>query len=489
MSNFPEDFLWGGATAANQFEGGWNLGGKGADVSDFQTAGALKKPRMVTYIDKDGNPGEVNSFMPLPDGAHRAVLDDHYYPYHEAVDFYHHYKEDIALLAEMGFKIFRMSIAWSRIFPKGNDEGPNEEGLEFYRNVFKELKKYNIEPLVTLWHYDDPLYFEEEMGGWMNHDNIKYFEKYAETVFKEYKDYVKYWLTFNEINTGIMAASFAKGYPEDLINRDYQCLHNKFVASARVVKKAHEINPDCMVGCMIAGGYCMYPYTCNPDDVIQSEKDEEEMVLYTADVMCRGKYPYFSKRIWKKYNVNLEITEEDLQDLKEGTVDMITYSYYSSSVATVQKLEENASGNFMSGVKNPYLKYSEWGWSIDGQGLRYSLNEFAHRYGLPQMVVENGLGAVDVLENGKVHDQYRIEYLREHVKAMSDAIEDGVELLAYTTWGCIDLVSAGTGEMKKRYGFVYVDRDDQGNGTLDRYRKDSFYWYKKVIETNGDDLD
>lgn len=489
MAKFPENFLWGGATAANQCEGGWNEGGKGLADSDVKTAGSLTEPRYITYIDKDGKPGKAVSEHHIPDGARKAVIEGYNYPYHEAIDFYHRYKEDIALFAEMGFKVFRMSIAWTRIFPKGIEEEPNKEGLDFYRNVFLELKKYNIEPLVTISHYDTPLYLEEELGGWSNRKLIELYDRYTEVIFKEYKGLVKYWLTFNEINCPILIKDIFPGYPFEKIKDDFQLLHYQFVASARAVKRAHEIDPNYMVGCMIAGGASKYPLTCDPKDVILTQESLQESTYYSCDVMARGEYPYFASRIWKKYNVNLDITEEDIKDLKNGAVDMITYSYYGSVCTTTHEVTDRAGGNLDMGPKNPYLQYSEWGWSLDPDGLRYSLNEYYARYQKPLMIVENGLGAIDALEeDGTIHDPYRIEYVKAHVEAMAEAISDGVDLIGYTPWGCIDLVSASTGEMKKRYGFIYVDKDNEGNGTLKRYRKDSFYWYKKCIETNGEEL-
>ena len=487
---FPKNFLWGGATAANQCEGGWNEGGKGLADSDVKTAGSLTEPRYITYVDSDGRPGKAVSEYDIPANARKAVVEGFYYPYHEAIDFYHRYKEDIAMFAEMGFKVFRMSIAWTRIFPKGIEEEPNQAGLDFYRDVFLELKKYDIEPLVTIQHYDVPLYLEENLGGWKNRKLIDLFGRYTETIFKEYKGLVKYWLTFNEINSLIMGKDILPEYPFERIKDDFLLLHHQFVASARAVKRAHEIDPDFVMGCMIAGGPSTYPLTCDPKDVAATQNRLQENIYYTGDVMVRGEYPYFAKRIWKEYGVELDITEQDREDLKNGTVDMITYSYYCTSCCTTHEVTETAGGNLNMGPKNPYLSYSEWGWSLDADGLRYSLNEYYGRYQVPIMVVENGLGAIDVLEeDGAVHDGYRIDYTRAHVKAMAQALEDGVDLRGYTPWGCIDLVSASTGEMKKRYGFIYVDKDNEGNGTLARYRKDSFYWYKKVIASNGEELD
>lgn len=486
---FSKNFMWGGATAANQCEGAWNVGGKGMTVSDAATAGTVTEPRYTTYVTKEGEQKKAVMFEELPQGAHRAVFDGYYYPYHEGIDFYHHYKEDIALFAEMGFKIFRMSISWARIFPKGIEEEPNQEGIEFYRNVFNELKKYDIEPLVTIFHYDLPVYLEEELGGWENRELIGLYEKYARVLFNEYKGLVKYWLTFNEINSPLLIRNYVPNYPKAKVKNDLQLLHHQFVASARVVRAAHEIDPNMKVGAMVAG-ICSYPLRCHPDDVIANQKRQQDDFYYCCDTMARGEYPYFAQRLWNEFDAKLDITEQDLIDLKEGKVDMVTFSYYSTGCTTVDPNAEKAKGNFSTGAKNPYLKYSEWGWSIDGQGLRYLLNELYGRYQLPLMVVENGLGAVDELEEeGTVHDPYRIAYTKEHVLAMRDAMNDGVNLLAYTYWGCIDLVSASTGEMKKRYGFIYVDKNNDGSGTLKRYKKDSFYWYKKVIESNGEDVD
>ena len=487
--SFPKEFMWGGATAANQCEGGWNEGGKGMTASDTSTAGTMTEPRYVTYRTEDGKEGKCTQFERLPDGAKHAVLPGYYYPSHEGIDFYHHYKEDIALFAEMGFKIFRMSMAWSRIFPKGIEEEPNQEGLQFYRNVFTELKKYGIEPLVTIQHYDCPLYLEDEIGGWDNRKTIAYFDKYTETIFKEYKGLVKYWLTFNEINSMLMVKDLFPSITNEYMQKQLQMLHYQFVASARAVRKAHEIDPNYVVGCMIAGGPSSYPLTCDPEDIMKNELHMQNNVFYCSDVMVRGVYPYFAERLWKENDFKLESIPEDFEDLKEGTVDMVTFSYYSTNCQTAKKDYEKSGGNFSMGAKNPYLNYSQWGWAIDGEGLRHALNLFYGRYGLPLMVVENGLGAIDTLEaDDTIHDPYRIDYTRVHVKAMDEAIEDGVNLIAYTYWGCIDLVSASTGEMKKRYGFIYVDRENDGSGSMRRIRKDSFYWYKKVIASNGEDL-
>lgn len=488
---FPEKFLWGGAISAHQAEGGWAEGGRGPSKSDIMTAGDINAPRMETYIDKDGNKCFMRhqTGLKLPAGAHYAVFDGYYYPNHVAIDFYHRYKEDIAMLAEMGFKVFRMSISWSRLFPKGIEEQVNQEGVAFYRSVFEELRKHGIEPLVTLWHDDTPLYLEEELGGWGNRDIIRYYDRYAETCFREFRGLVRYWLPFNEINNVLMFLDmFGNVSSDEMFRSAYQELHYKFVATAHAVNKAHQIDPENMVGCMICG-VPFYPDTCDPQDILWNYYTWEKGIYYASNVVCKGSYPTFARRLWKEHDVHLDMTEQDLKDIKNGCVDMYTFSYYMTSDVTTHTNDDIVGGNCTSGVRNRYLEYSEWGWSTDPLGLRYFLEKIYGMYEKPMMIVENGLGARDVLENGQVHDGYRIDYLRQHIREMNNAIENGVDLIGYTPWGCIDLISAGSGEMKKRYGFIYVDMNDDGSGTLDRYRKDSFYWYKKVIASNGKDLD
>ena len=404
----------------------------------------------------------------------------------------------------MGFKIFRLSINWTRLFPKGDEEKPNEKGIEFYRNVFEECKKYGIEPLVTISHYEMPFGLCEKYGGWTNRKCIDFYLNYCRTIFTEYKDLVKYWLTFNEINClqhsfgGYMGAGIIPDEEQISImgNNDtkesktkrFQALHHQFVASAKAVVLGHEINQEFKIGCMIAGS-CSYPYTCNPDDVLSAQMQMYLGNYYCGDVQVRGEYLPFAKRFLKENEIELEFLDGDEEILKKGTVDFYSFSYYMSGCSSTDPETIKAAGNVFSGVSNPYLKSSDWGWQIDPKGLRYFLNEVYNRYKIPMMIVENGLGAVDVVEeDGSIHDNYRIDYIREHIKEMAEAIEDGVEVIGYTPWGCIDLVSASTGEMKKRYGFIYVDKDNDGNGTLDRSRKDSFYWYKKVIESNGEEL-
>lgn len=489
MSKFPKDFLWGGATAANQCEGGFEA--RGPIGSDYMTAGTAKLPRMTTYLDAQGNPLHWSTYQgPAPAGAKKTVLPGVYYPNQKAIDFYTHYKEDIALFAEMGFKTFRMSIAWARIFPTGTEAKPSREGLDFYRAVFTELKKHRIEPLVTISHYDTPAYLEDNLGGWANPKLIEYFDRYTDTIFREYTGLVKYWLTFNEINMNLLMFDFLPNMTAEAKRNAFYQLHHQFLASARAVKRAHVIDPGYRVGCMLSSA-ANYPLTCDPEDIRASQLKSQRMLFYCGDVMARGAYPAFAQRFWGELGVSLTVSEADAQLLREGTVDFVTFSYYSTTCVTTHTgVEKDGAGNLSRGAKNPYLKYSGWGWSIDPSGLRYILNAVYDRYQKPIWVVENGLGQEDTLEpDGSVHDPYRIEYLKAHVEAMAEAIADGVDLRGYTPWGCIDLISASTGEMKKRYGFIYVDLDNEGHGTLKRYRKDSFYWYKKVIASNGEELE
>ncbi|SEP61366.1 glycoside hydrolase family 1 protein [Streptococcus equinus] len=480
IKQFPKDFLWGGATAANQFEGAWNVDGRGPATSDTSRAVAPEERKSMG--------SEFNS--PMTRAKLDAALNDTegLYPKRWGSDFYHRYKEDIALYAEMGFKTFRMSIAWSRIFPNGDDATPNEAGLAFYDKVFDELNKYGIEPLVTLSHYEFPIHLITEYGGWKNRKVIDCFVRYAETVFNRYKDKVKYWLTFNEINiigmTGYLSGGLLFDDGKLNLQEMYQAAHHQFVASSLATKVGHEINPDFKIGCMLARMQA-YPATCNPDDVMEEIKKDHEN-LFFSDVQVRGKYPSYAKRFFKENNIVLEIADGDLEILEKYPVDFMSFSYYMSSIARKQKSGEETEGNLILSEPNPYLEASDWGWQIDPVGLRITLNKLYDRYQVPLMVVENGLGALDkVEEDGSIHDQYRIDYLESHVKQMYEAIEDGVDLMGYTWWGCTDLVSASTSEMSKRYGFVYVDADDQGNGSFDRSRKDSFFYYKDLIATRG----
>ncbi|MDT2570352.1 6-phospho-beta-glucosidase [Enterococcus raffinosus] len=476
MSIFKENFLWGGAVAAHQLEGGWQDGGKGISVADVMTVGAHGVPRRIT----------------------EGVLEGENYPNHEAIDFYGRYKEDVKLFAELGLKCFRTSIAWTRIFPNGDDAEPNEAGLQFYDDLFDECLKYNIEPVITLSHFEMPYHLVTEYGGWRNRKMIEFFARFAEVCFTRYKDKVKYWMTFNEINNQAnykedfapftnSGLKFESGDDREKIM--YQAAHYELVASAKAIEIGHKINPKFDIGCMIAM-VPIYPYSCSPSDMMSATVAMQRRYWFT-DVHCKGRYPSYMKAYFKRKQFELDITLEDEEQLTKGTVDYIGFSYYMSFA--IKDHDKGPAYDYDEAndlVENPYVKASEWGWQIDPTGLRYAMNWFNDRYELPLFIVENGFGAVDeIAEDGEIHDEYRIDYLREHIEAMQEAvIYDGIDLMGYTPWGFIDLVSAGTGEMKKRYGFIYVDKNNEGEGTLDRSKKDSFHWFQEVIASNGETL-
>ena len=466
--NFPENFLWGGAVAANQCEGAYNEDGKGLDIQDILPHGIKTPPT-------DG---------PTADNLKLV-----------AIDFYHRYKEDIKLFAEMGFKVFRTSIAWSRIFPNGDDAEPNEQGLQFYDDLFDECHKYGMEPLVTISHYETPLHLAKKYNGWVNHDLIGFYEKYVRTIFARYGKKVKYWLTFNEINSVLHQPLVSGGILTPLAELSkselFQACHHELVASALATKIAHEMMPDAKVGCMVIA-LPLYPLTPKPADVIATMHANNANDFF-GDMHARGVYPGYMKRYFREHGIEIRTTPEELQLMKENTVDFISFSYYMSACISADPDKQVSEGNIIPGVANPYLKASPWGWQIDPKGIRYVLNRFYNRWQKPLFIVENGLGTNDELvddgRGGKtVNDDDRIEYLNDHLVQVGEAIADGVPVMGYTTWGCIDLVSASTAEMKKRYGFIYVDRNNDGSGTLARYRKKSFYWYKDVIATNGGSL-
>ncbi len=474
---FPKGFLWGGAVAAHQLEGGWQEGGKGLSVADVMTVGGYGKPREITA----------------------GVLPGKIYPNHEAIDFYHHYKEDLALLGEMGFKAFRTSIAWTRIFPQGDEQEPNEAGLKFYDDLFDEMHKNGIEPVVTLSHFELPYHLVTEYGGFRNRKLVDFFVHFATVCFERYKDKVKYWMTFNEINNqrNLNVPFFAftnsgVSYQEGENKEEvlYQVAHHEFVASAKAVIAGHKINPAFQIGCMLNIGP-VYPETCRPADAFLSLK-EMDKTWFFSDVQCRGHYPFYIRKEWENKGYHIAMEPGDLESIAEGTADYFAFSYYQTSVASSQA-NGTKQDEFANGVDNPYLKKSDWGWKIDPAGLRYALSLLEERYELPLMIVENGIGLheteADKQSDGMLHDDSRIDYFRAHITEIKKAIEiDGVNLLGYLTWGPIDLVSAGTGEMEKRYGFIYVDKNNQGKGTLGRERKKSFFWYKEVIASNGENL-
>ncbi|MET1762111.1 6-phospho-beta-glucosidase [Yersinia enterocolitica] len=473
VSTFPDGFLWGGALAANQAEGACFESGKGLTMVD-----------MIPH-------GEHRLAVKLGREKRFTLRDDEFYPSHQAIDFYHRYKDDIALMAEMGFTVFRTSIAWSRIYPNGDELTPNAEGIAFYRDLFNECKKHNIEPLVTLCHFDVPMHLVTEYGSWRNRKMVEFFTRYARTCFEAFDGLVKYWLTFNEINILLHSPFSGAGLVfepnENQEQVKYQAAHHELLASALATKIAHEINPENQVGCMLAGGN-FYPRTCKPEDVWAAlEKDREN--LFFIDVQARGAYPAYTKRLFREKGISIATQVGD-DDILKHTVDFVSFSYYASRCASADMNDHNSSAaNIVKSLKNPHIQASEWGWGIDPLGLRITMNMMYDRYQKPLFLVENGLGAKDEINpQGEIEDNYRISYLREHIKAMAEAIDDGIPVIGYTSWGCIDLVSASTGEMSKRYGFVYVDRDDLGKGSLARKKKKSFYWYKKVIASNGADL-
>lgn len=479
MKELPKNFLWGGAVAAHQIEGGWNAGGKGPSTADVMTAGRNGVSRKITT---------------------EGILDTEYYPNHEAIDFYNRYKEDIQLFKEMGLKALRTSINWTRIYPNGDDAEPNEAGLQFYDDLFDELLKNGIEPVITLSHFEIPLALYHKYGGFRHKKMIDIFVQYAKTVMTRYRHKVKYWMTFNEINNQAdgqhdlhtwtnSAILFEEGENREAII--YQAAINELVASAKVVKLGHEINPDFQIGCMMA--YVpVYPYSSKPEDQMAALKVMNRRFFY-SDVHARGIVPSYVEKEWEAKGYQIDLSSEERELLKEGTVDYIGFSYYmSGAVTTLDDVGGYPIGDFTGArwLENPYVTASDWGWQIDPVGLRYILNVVYERYNLPLFIVENGFGAYDKVEaDGTIQDQYRIDYLKEHIKQMKLAVvEDGVDLMGYTPWGIIDIVSFGTGEMEKRYGFIHVDKDNEGNGTLNRRKKLSFDWYKQLISTNGDGI-
>lgn len=479
-------FLWGGATAAAQYEGGFNEGGKGLSVADIQRYKpdvSVREIAKLSHYTMD----DVKEAM--------SSEDDTEYAKRHGSDFYHHIKEDISLMKEMGFRVYRMSIAWTRIFPKGDEDEPNLEGLKFYDEVFALLKSAGIEPLVTLSHYDMPLHLALEYDGWYNRKTVDFFLRYVDTVVERYHDYVRYWITFNEINSmpkhpwisgGLLPERYDKqNFPEMM----WQAMHHQLIASALAVKRIHESRTDAQVGCMLSK-YSLYAYTPHPQDVFAAQKKERDNYSF-CDIQVFGAYPEYIKIDLEKKGIQIKKETGDDSILKENTMDFVSFSYYCSGcLTTIEKDVETTAGNLFQSVRNPYLKASEWGWLMDPLGLRKSLMDLYDRYRLPLFIVENGVGAKDQVENGQIHDAYRIDYLRDHIQAMKDAIlEDGIDVIGYTLWSSVDLVSASTTQMSKRYGLIYVDCDDEGKGSYKRIRKDSFYWYKKVIASNGEQLE
>ncbi|MCR5450116.1 MAG: glycoside hydrolase family 1 protein [Solobacterium sp.] len=481
---FPKGFLWGTSISAEQAEGAWNEGGKSPVQIDYAASGSASENRRIWFLNEDGSRGSVPVFGHLPKGAKYHLFDDIHYTNHTACDFYHHWEEDLDLFAEMGFTTFNTSIAWSRIYPYGVQGGVNREGVEFYRQVFTRARELGMDPVITLYKYDEPVYFEETYGGWDNRAMIDEFLAFAKVCFTEYKGLVNKWMTFNELNIIMMM-----GMKQNDLKRRYLEMHHQMVASAKAVIEAHKTDPDLKVGAMIAG-ICAFPLTPDPADVMENYRYFQKMFCYCADTQVRGEYPSFAESIRQEDGVEMVISEEDKAVLKEGKADFLGFSYYSSNCITTHEDAETGKGNMQDAVRNPYLQVSDWGWAMDPVGYKYFLHVLNDRYQVPLFDVENGLGAYDKVEaDGSIHDQYRIDYLRSHLRSLKEAVEEGVNIFGYTTWGGLDLVSAGTGQMEKRYGMIYVDMDDQGHGTLERKRKDSFYYIQKVYHSNGEDLD
>lgn len=474
-TGFPNNFLWGGAVAANQLEGAWDIDGKGMSIAD------INEFRDDIAIDKKCNEEVDSSYI-----EEAISSTDRMFPKRWGIDFYHTYKQDLRLLAGMGFKTFRTSIDWARIFPHGDDPEPNEAGLRFYDDLFSEMLKLGMEPMITVSHYEMPLNLTRGAYlGWYSRTTIDLFTRFCQTVFDRYADKVRYWILVNQINL-IGHESFnhlgvASDRVEDLASAKYQAVHNEMVACARATRYAHEHHPNMQIGMMLCGGPS-YAATASPEDQLAALK-HNQMEYFYADVLLRGEYPGYAYRFFKDHNLHVEVSEGDLDDL-QNTADFFSFSYYYTRMITA---ESYAEGN--EAVRNPLLPASDWGWSIDPIGLRILLNEFWDRYHKPIFITENGIGAYDSVEpDGSIHDPYRIDYLRAHIEQIREAIEDGVDVRGYYAWGPIDLVSCSSSEMSKRYGFIYVDLDDYGHGSGKRALKDSYAWYRKVIATNGADL-
>ena len=487
---FPKNFMWGGALAANQCEGAYLTDGKQLNVTDVMVG-------IASTPDLKWNPDTGKWEPDFKPG--KAYLS------HEGIDMYHRYKEDMALMGGMGFNAFRTSISWGRIFPNGDESEPNEAGLKFYDDLFDEMRKNGMEPVITLSHYETPLHLLTEYGGWLNRRTIDFWMNYVRVVFERYKGKVKYYLTFNEINL-LRRMTFAGGGmlvtdPKDTSkpNADlteemiFQAAHHMFVANALTVKLAAEIDPDAQVGCMLAfSSSACYPFSCNPDDVWGALQFQRRQLFFT-DVMCRGVVPGYMKRYWRDNGIHVRMEPGDLELFSKYKNAYIAFSYYRSTTFKSDDGPMKMDTGGAVGVKNPYLTESSpepWCWPVDAKGLRYVCNILNDRYGLPLFIVENGIGLDETPDkDGKIYDDFRVSYVRRHLLQLDESIKDGCDIMGYLYWGPIDVVSAGTGEMKKRYGFVYVDRHNDGSGTLARSKKESYEWYKRVIETNGSCLD
>ena len=480
MNNYhiPEDFLWGGAIAANQAEGAHGVAGKGYSLADVHKFYPNKSNDEIQKEQKKG--------MTIAQIKNNLEDTEGYYPKRYGIDFYHTYNEDLELFADLGLKAFRTSIDWTRIFPTGEEETPNEEGLKFYDHLIDKIIDLGMEPIITILHYETPINISLKYGGWHNRKVIDLFYKYGKVVLNRYKDKVKYWIVINQINLIGDEPFNSTAIPSDTVeNFDeaaYQAVHNQFVACAMLKEYARRINPEIKIGTMVCD-VTAYPASPKPEDILLAFK-KKRLEYYFTDVQFRGEYPQFVLNYFKENNIHIDILENDNKILKENPMDFLAISYYSTAMADASKNTIKQA----SVTPNPYLEKSPWGWAIDPKGLYVTLSAYWDRYRKPIMIAENGLGTYDEIENGQIHDNYRISYLSAHISAMKQAMYDGAEIFAYCVWSPIDIVSCSTAQMSKRYGLIYVDLDDEGKGTGKRIKKDSFFWYKKVIETNGEEL-
>lgn len=464
LKPFPKDFLWGASTSAYQVEGAWDEDGKGPSV-----------------IDMGKYPEGTSDFK---------VASDHY----------HRYKEDIALFAEMGLKAYRFSIAWTRIYPKGTGE-INEKGIAFYNDLINELLSHNIEPIVTMCHFDLP-YALQEKGGWSNRETIDAYENYAKTLFKHFGDRVKYWLTINEQNMMILHGATIGTVDPNIKNPEkelYQQNHHMLLAQAKAMKLCHEMCPNAKIG-PAPNIISIYPASSKPEDVIAASNFSSIRNWLYLDAAVFGRYNSIAWSYLEEKGYTPTIQEGDMEILKSGKPDFIAFNYYSTSTVAESKndlSDKNSTGDqqiaigeqgVYRGVSNPYLEKTQFGWEIDPIGFRSTLREINERYNLPLLVTENGLGAYDKLEEGDVvNDDYRIDFLRKHIEQAKLAITDGVNLIGYCPWSAIDLISTHQG-ISKRYGFIYVNRDEFDLKDLRRIKKKSFYWYRDVIKSNGEKI-
>ena len=480
MPSFPDGFLWGGALAANQCEGAWDVDGRGPSVADI----AAYRPNLsVTEY-------AAHHHVTLASIA-RAMADPDLarYPKRRGIDFYHRWRDDLDLFAELGFTVLRVSIAWSRLYPTGFEAEPNPAGLQFYRELFEGMRERGIEPLVTLSHYEMPLDLATRLNGWADRRTVDLFARFARSCFAAYGDLVTLWLGFNEIDSVMRHPFTSAGVIEELCEDGlesacYRAAHHQFVASAIATRDLHAMVPAGRMGCMLTK-LTTYPRTCHPDDVAMTQAKNLHNHFF-ADVLVFGQYPPIELASLVRRGIAIAWQEGDAELLRQNTVDFVSFSYYMSITESADPDAERTPGNTILGVKNPYLPSSQWGWQIDPVGLRISLIELYDRYRKPLFIVENGLGYADCVDpDGRIRDPYRVDYFRAHFEQMALAIEAGVDLMGYTCWAPIDLVSASSSQMSKRYGFIYVDQDDVGSGTLNRSRKDSFAWMQRVISTNG----